>query len=73
MVVENEQEAMLCMICSQEKVEGIHIYFEWICDDCEAEIVRTEVEDERYPFFIYQLRKIWSGDHHLQHIIRQSQ
>jgi hypothetical protein len=49
-------ELPTCIICNLEKPEGIFILSEFICDDCEAEIVRTDVQDEKYPFFIHQLK-----------------
>ncbi|MCR8645892.1 sigma factor G inhibitor Gin [Paenibacillus sp. N1-5-1-14] len=47
----------MCIICSQAKPDGIFILSEFICDDCESEMVRTDVMDERYPFFIGQLKQ----------------
>jgi hypothetical protein len=48
-----------CIICGQEKESGITIISEFICESCEAEMVRTDVKDEKYPFFIHQLKRIW--------------
>ncbi|QYR23844.1 sigma factor G inhibitor Gin [Paenibacillus sp. sptzw28] len=48
-----------CIICGQEKLEGLRIIDEFICESCEVEMVRTEVQDEKYPFFIHQLKRIW--------------
>lgn len=48
-----------CMVCDQPKVNGIEIVSEFICDECEAEIVRTDVKDVKYPFFVHQLHKLW--------------
>ena len=54
-----ERAAYDCIICDQTKSEGIRICSEFICDECEAEMVRTDVKDEKYPFFIYRMNKIW--------------
>jgi hypothetical protein len=48
-----------CMICGQERTEGIHILFGFICESCELEIVRTDVMDEKYPFFVKQMKQIF--------------
>lgn len=48
-----------CIICGLEKDSGITIISEFICESCEAEMVRTDVKDEKYPFFIHQLKQIW--------------
>ena len=48
-----------CMICLQERDEGIRICEEFICLSCEREMVSTDVKDERYPFFVHQMRQIW--------------
>ncbi|SDE52866.1 Inhibitor of sigma-G Gin [Paenibacillus sp. UNCCL117] len=47
-----------CMICGQQKENGIMIISEFICEDCEKEMVRTDVSDSKYPFFIHQMKKI---------------
>ncbi|WP_025689394.1 sigma factor G inhibitor Gin [Paenibacillus zanthoxyli] len=48
----------ICIICGQEKEEGIRIVSQFICEDCEAEMVRTEAEDAKYRFFIGRMKKI---------------
>jgi len=48
-----------CIICGHEKQEGLRIINEFICESCELEMVRTEVQDAKYPFFIHQLKQIW--------------
>lgn len=54
-----EQEIMsTCIVCGQPKEQGIHIVNEFICLDCESEMVQTKVEDEKYPFFVHRLRQI---------------
>ncbi|ANE46016.1 inhibitor of sigma-G Gin [Paenibacillus swuensis] len=55
----NLQEDCTCIICGLKKEEGIHIVSEFICDTCESEMVRTDVKDEKYPFFIHQMKRIW--------------
>lgn len=56
-----EQERVLqpCIICRKPKAQGIRICYQMICEECETEIVNTEVSDERYPYFIHQMRQIW--------------
>ncbi|QKG85832.1 hypothetical protein GXN76_00340 [Kroppenstedtia pulmonis] len=34
---------------------------EFICGDCEQEIIQTNVEDKKYPYFVHQLKSIWLG------------
>ena len=54
-----ETELVACMICEQQRAEGIHICDQFICAECETEIVHTDVRDERYPFFIMQMKRVW--------------
>ncbi|WP_248929122.1 sigma factor G inhibitor Gin [Paenibacillus hamazuiensis] len=57
-MAERQQEPCTCIICGQQKKEGIMIITEFICDECEAEMVRTDVKDAKYPFFIHQMKRI---------------
>ncbi|MEB3102385.1 sigma factor G inhibitor Gin [Ferviditalea candida] len=55
----DEQRDSTCIICKQEKSDGIKIYFRFICSDCEKEMVQTDVQDTKYLFFIDRMRQIW--------------
>ena len=59
----NREETRTCMVCGQPKEDGIRIVNEFICSSCESEMVNTKVEDERYPFFVRQLRQLWVRFH----------
>lgn len=58
---ENVKKA--CIVCGEPKEEGIMIVTEFICNFCESTIVQTNVEDERYPFFVKQMRQLWVKFH----------
>lgn len=47
-----QQTGQACIICGQEKEEGIVIVSHFICEDCEAEMIRTEAEDAKYRFLL---------------------
>lgn len=47
-----------CIICNQTKTEGITIVSQFVCEECESEIVHTSAEDAKYHFFIRQLKQI---------------
>jgi hypothetical protein len=53
-----ESIEMPCIICGQMKPDGIRILTEFICEGCEAEMVQTDVQDEKYPYFIHQMKQI---------------
>ncbi|MFX3634169.1 MAG: sigma factor G inhibitor Gin [Candidatus Pristimantibacillus sp.] len=57
----SEDRQLHCIICGEHKVEGegIRIVSEFICETCEAEMVRTDVKDAKYPFFIHQMKQIF--------------
>ncbi len=50
-----------CIICDESKAdgEGIRIISGFICCNCEEEMVRTDVKDAKYPFFIKQMRQFF--------------
>ncbi|WP_425456552.1 sigma factor G inhibitor Gin [Cohnella pontilimi] len=56
-------EYKTCIVCGQTKEEGITVVTEFICSSCESEIVQTTTKDEKYPFFIRQLRQLWVRFH----------
>ena len=58
-VVQDSNEDIVCIICNEQKEQGMKICEQWICCDCEREIVRTDVSDVRYQFFVEAMKKIW--------------
>ncbi|WP_138496133.1 sigma factor G inhibitor Gin [Paenibacillus pinistramenti] len=52
-------EADTCIICGEIKNQGIKIVSEFICEDCEAEMVHTDVKEDKYDFFVHQMKQIW--------------
>ncbi|WP_438448923.1 sigma factor G inhibitor Gin [Gorillibacterium sp. sgz5001074] len=54
-----EQKDQVCIICGGSGRDGITIVSEFICEGCEMEMVRTDVQDAKYPFFIHQMKQIW--------------
>jgi len=55
----NPDEMKTCIICKEDKSDGITIVNAFVCRSCESEMVHTNVEDGRYPFFVQQLKQIW--------------
>ncbi|WP_232698984.1 sigma factor G inhibitor Gin [Brevibacillus daliensis] len=54
-----EKHSHCCIICNEERSIGIAICNQFICDGCEQEMVKTDAQDERYPYYIKQLKRIW--------------
>lgn len=54
-----ERVIQRCIVCGEERAAGIAICDQFICQPCEQEMVKTDVHDEKYPFFIHQMRQIW--------------
>ncbi|MED3645613.1 sigma factor G inhibitor Gin [Halalkalibacterium halodurans] len=52
------QERKRCVICEQPRPSGIQLFESFICEGCEQEIVKTEIEDMAYYHFVLRLKKI---------------
>ncbi|TNO91908.1 sigma factor G inhibitor Gin [Bacillus sp. CD3-1a] len=48
----------VCIVCETERKEGIYVYNNLICYECEKEIVNTETDDPKYIYYLKQLRKL---------------
>ncbi len=55
----NETVHRQCIVCGHHCLNGIAIIEQFICVQCETEMINTDVKDEKYPFFIKQMRQIW--------------
>ncbi|MBU8908402.1 sigma factor G inhibitor Gin [Desertibacillus haloalkaliphilus] len=47
-----------CVVCDENKQQGIHLFDSFICEDCEREIVLTDTKDKLYKYYLEKLRKI---------------
>ena len=47
-----------CSVCEQRSNQGIHICDIYICENCEREIVCSDVTDEFYKYYLQKLRKL---------------
>ncbi|XID91750.1 sigma factor G inhibitor Gin [Paenibacillaceae bacterium WGS1546] len=56
-------ERKTCIVCGEPKEEGITVVTEFICMSCESEMVHTRVEEEKYSFFVRQLKQLWVKFH----------
>ncbi|WP_181351110.1 sigma factor G inhibitor Gin [Thalassobacillus sp. CUG 92003] len=50
-----------CGVCHQEKEAGVYLYKLYICPECEKDIIQTAPEDERYQYYVKQLKDISSS------------
>lgn len=48
-----------CIVCGKQSADGINIWHNFICRPCEGEMVGTQVQDEKYHYFVKKMRKIW--------------
>jgi hypothetical protein len=53
------EEAHTCIVCNERKQDGIRIWNQFICLSCEREIVQTDVDDDRYAYYIERMKRIW--------------
>ncbi len=56
---DNDSPSSECIVCGRQMNVGLKICGQFICSDCEQEIVHTEVSDPRYLYFIQCMKQIW--------------
>ncbi|GGE53821.1 hypothetical protein GCM10011391_35900 [Pullulanibacillus camelliae] len=56
--VVNLKNKETCIICEKTTTVGIHICNQLICENCQNELIETDVNDDRYKFFIEKLGKL---------------
>lgn len=48
-----------CIICHEPKEEGIRIFGQLICSECERDIVHSDVKDAAYSHYVEEMKRIW--------------
>jgi hypothetical protein len=54
-----EERGGTCIVCYEQKEAGIRIMTQFLCHECEREMVKTPVEDEKYLYYIDRMKRIW--------------
>ncbi|AKL93586.1 hypothetical protein CACET_c00680 [Clostridium aceticum] len=52
-------EELQCYICDDETSTGILLLNQYICRNCEEELVNTPVEQLKYEIFRRKIKDIW--------------
>ncbi|MCM3762611.1 sigma factor G inhibitor Gin [Alkalihalobacillus oceani] len=47
-----------CVLCKQQKEDGIQLCEVHVCEECEQKLVDVNVDDEVYPFYVVELRRL---------------
>ncbi len=59
------EEKVKCIICQKEfdldpeNMPGLFIQDNFICYDCEENIVCLRIHDEKYLYYMQQLKQLW--------------
>ncbi|WDL99017.1 sigma factor G inhibitor Gin [Alicyclobacillus sp. ALC3] len=48
-----------CIVCGHERTAGIHIVGQFLCTECEHDIVVSDVTDVKYRYYIERMKQIW--------------
>jgi len=51
-------QSEVCIVCETKRKEGIYVYNNLICYECEKDMVNTETDDPKYIYYLKQLRKL---------------
>ncbi|KJE27699.1 sigma factor G inhibitor Gin [Geobacillus thermoleovorans] len=63
-IADRNQREHVCIVCEQEKKEGIFLFGHFLCLDCNQAIVQTNTDDPNYSFYVRQLRKMFTSKIH---------
>ncbi|SMO81882.1 sigma factor G inhibitor Gin [Melghirimyces algeriensis] len=58
--MQQRNDRIRCIVCNEWQEDGIEVLDEFICESCEQEIVKTDVKDQKYPYFVTRLRNLWT-------------
>ncbi|EHL79720.1 sigma factor G inhibitor Gin [Bacillus smithii] len=47
----------ICIICENQKTEGIHVLESFICTDCEKKMTSIETTHSDYSYYVQKLKK----------------
>ncbi|MCL6633046.1 MAG: sigma factor G inhibitor Gin [Alicyclobacillus herbarius] len=50
-----------CIVCDQPREIGITVFGQFICGECEKEIVSTDTSEPRYQYYVQRLKRLRLG------------
>ncbi|WP_067933460.1 sigma factor G inhibitor Gin [Alicyclobacillus kakegawensis] len=51
-----------CIICDRPREIGIVVWGQFICAECEQEIVSTDTSELRYQYYVQRLKRLRPGN-----------
>ncbi|MBS7531811.1 sigma factor G inhibitor Gin [Hazenella sp. IB182353] len=49
-----------CVICEKLNADGLEIMGKWICVSCETDMVKRNVDDVQYWYYVMKLRQLFN-------------
>jgi hypothetical protein len=53
------QEKLQCYMCDRIDNRGIVIYNQYVCRNCELQLIKINLDELKYEFFKRKLKKMW--------------
>ncbi len=47
-----------CIICEEDRMQGIRICTSFICISCEYNLIHTDTQEEKYRYYVQKLKPI---------------
>ncbi|WP_164491561.1 sigma factor G inhibitor Gin [Staphylospora marina] len=57
--MQKSRQVETCLICGQERPQGIRLLNRFICDSCEQEMMVLEPGELRYNYIVWRLIPLW--------------
>lgn len=54
-------EGLKCYICNHESNTGIILLNQYICENCERELIHTPIDDLKYVMYKNKIKDIWKS------------
>lgn len=47
-----------CVICEEQREDGIYLYTTFICTSCEYNLIHTEPREKKYNYYVNKLKQL---------------
>jgi len=51
----------MCILCGNMRIQGYKVLEQWVCDQCESDLLDTDVEHPYYQYYMESVKNMWKS------------
>ena len=58
---DNMKKVRACSFCGSMRIQGIYILNQWMCRECEEELLKSDLDHPSYQENVSKIKNVWKN------------